>query len=89
MFIDLDTAAFTRQIQVNKGTTFQLIGTLGVGESITFEQPDGAGGWFTVRINSTDVALTADNTMVSVAHPALIRVNKPITAGNAGVRVVS
>ncbi len=89
MFIELQQTAFTRQIQCNKGTTFQLIGTLGVGESITFEQPDGAGSWFTTKINATEVALTADNTMISVAYPALIRVNKPITVADAGVRVVS
>lgn len=89
MFIELQTETFARSIQVNKGTTFQLIGTLGVGESITFEQPDGSGGWFTSKVGGTEVAITADNTIISVAYPAMIRVNKPITVAAAGIRVVS
>lgn len=89
MFIESQTAAATRSIKCNKGFSFQLLGELGVGESITFEQPDGAGGWFTSKIGGTEVALTADNTIVTVAHPVLIRVNKPITVAAAGVQLVS
>ena len=51
MFIELQTGAFTRTIKCNKGTTFQLIGTLGALENITFEQPDGSGGWNDIYID--------------------------------------
>lgn len=89
MFIELQTAAFARSIKCNKGTTFQLTGTLGVGESITFEQPDGSGGWFTIKVGGTEVVLSADTTIVSVSYPAIVRVNKPITVAAAGVQLVS
>lgn len=89
MFIELQDTAFTRSIKCNGRTTFQLLGTLGVGESIAFEQPDGVGGWTPAVIKTVAVELTATNTMVTVAYPALIRVNKPITAVDAGVMLVS
>lgn len=89
MFIELQTTAFPRSIRCNGKTTFQLLGTLGVGESIVFEQPDGVGGWSPTVIKTVAVELTATNTMVTVAYPALIRINKPITAADAGVMLVS
>jgi hypothetical protein len=89
MFIELQDTAFVRSIKVNGKTTFQLTGTLGVGESIPFEQPDGVGGWTPVVIKTVAVELTATNTMVTIAYPALVRLNKPITADDAGVMLVS
>lgn len=89
MFIELQTTSFTRSIKCNGGTTFQLIGELGAGESISFEQPDGDGGWSPVVIKTVAVEITSDNTIVSIAYPALIRINKPITAADAGVMLVS
>ena len=88
MFIELQTTAFTRVIKVNKNTTFQLIGTIGASE-ITFEQPDGAGGWAQITIDAEDKVLSADNTILSFYCPALIRVNKPVTVATAGVMLVS
>ena len=61
----------------------------GAGESISFEQPDGDGGWSPVVIKTVAVEITSDNTIVSIAYPALIRINKPITAADAGVMLVS
>lgn len=89
MFIELQTGAFTRTIKCNKGTTFQLIGTLGALENITFEQPDGSGGWNDIYIDSDQILISSTNTIVSVAFPALIRVNKPATAAAAGILLVS
>lgn len=89
MFIELQQTAFTRSIKVNKGTTFQLIGTVAGGEEIVFEQPDGVGGWTTIVINTEEQKLSSTNTMISFYQPALIRVNKPISAANAGVMLVS
>lgn len=89
MFIDLQQTEFARSIKCNKGTTFQLLGTLGVGETIAFEQPDGVGGWMAVSINGSAVSLSSTNTIVSIAYPTLIRLNKPVTAADAGVQVVS
>ena len=88
MFIELQTTAFTRSIQCNGKTTFQLIGTL-TSEEIVFEQPNGSGDWVPVVVDTEGIKLTATNTMVTVAYPALIRINKPITASNAGVQMVS
>lgn len=88
MFIELQTTAFTRSIQCNGKTTFQLIGTLTT-EEIVFEQPNGSGGWVPVVVDTEGIKLTATNTMVTVAYPALIRINKPITSSNAGVQMVS
>ena len=88
MFIELQTEAFTRSMKVNGGTTFQLIGTIG-SSVITFEQPDGAGGWATIVLDSTNQELSATNTIVSFFQPALIRVNKPVTVATAGVMMVS
>lgn len=88
MFIELQTAPFTRSIQCNGRTTFQLIGTLGT-EEIVFEQPSGSGTWVPIVIEDEGIKLTATNTMVTVVYPALIRVNKPTTASDAGVQLVS
>ena len=57
--------------------------------SIVFEQPNGSGGWIPVVVKTVPVVLTSDNTMVTIAYPALIRLNKPITASQAGVMLVS
>lgn len=89
MFIELQTTAFTRSIRVNKEATFQLIGSLGSEEVITFEQPDGEGDWQTIYLDDEQVQLSDGNTMVAFYSPALIRVNKPITAANVGVMLVS
>jgi hypothetical protein len=89
MFIELQEEAFTRSVKVNKNTTFQLVGTLGAAEYITFEQPDGVGGWASIYLDEEQVQLSDGNTMVSFFSPSLIRVNKPITAADAGVMLVS
>lgn len=88
MFIELQTGAFTRSMKVNGGTTFQLIGTIGA-SNIVFEQPDGSGGWMIMTIDGVTQQLNATNTIVSLYQPALIRINKPVTVGTAGVMMVS
>lgn len=88
MFIELQTTEFTRSIQCNGRTTFQLIGTLG-SEQIVFEQPNGSGSWTPVVIDGDSMVLSPTNTMVTVAYPALVRINKPVTAVAAGVQMVS
>ena len=89
MFIELQTTVFTRSIKVNKNTTFQLTGVLTGGEVITFEKPNGAGGWSALSVNGTAVTLSATNHIVSFNYPVLVRVNKPVTVANAGVSIVS
>lgn len=89
MFIELQTTEFTRTVKVNKGTTFQLIGTLGATEVISFKQPNGSGGWMDVYIDEEKKELSDGNTMVSFYQPALIQISKPTTASNAGVMLVS
>lgn len=88
MFIELQTTAFTRSIKCNKGTTFQLTGTIGA-STITFEQPNGSGGWMAIVINGTPMTLSATNTITSAYQPTLLRVNKPVTIADAGVLLVS
>lgn len=88
MFIELQDTAFTRSMRVNGGTSFQLIGTIG-SSVITFEQPDGLGGWTPIIIDGTTQELSATNTIVSFFMPVLMRCNKPVTTGTAGVMMVS
>jgi hypothetical protein len=89
MFIELQTTAYTRSIKCNKGTTFQLIGTLDTDEYIVFEIPDGSGDWMSMIIDGETQQITSTNNIVTFNQPVLLRLNKPITDSNAGVQLVS
>lgn len=86
--IELQTTPASRTYKCNRGTSFQLIGTI-TSETIDFKIPDGSGGWMDLYSDGTRVQLTATNNIVSFHAPADLQIVKPTTASNAGVTIVS
>lgn len=81
MLITYGTDAAVAKITTEIKTTFQLIGDIGT-FSITFERPDGVGGWLDHYVEGVAVVLDADNTSVTTEGGLRLRVNKPDTTGN-------
>lgn len=72
-------------------TTFQIIGTLGVGEEVLFEIEDSADadGWRTMELNDAEVKITPGNDQVTFYAPAYVRIRKTVTAAVVGLRVLT
>lgn len=63
--------------------TICVSGTL-TGETITIEYYNGT-DWQELKSSDSTTTLTANNTVISIFAPVMIRINKPSTANSVGV----
>ncbi len=87
--ISAQTEAATGQINLknhNMPVTFYVIGTLGAGESISFEYYDGR-TWQTANVDGSDIKLTTTGQVLTWWAPMNLRLSKTVTAAAAGVGV--
>ncbi len=89
-FIAATTSAATRTLTVSKtslGTSLQVIGELG-SDVITIQITDGASGWQTFVLDSTNQTLTADNMSITFYGAFRGRVSKPSTSNPVGIEIL-
>jgi hypothetical protein len=84
MLIEPTTAAVTKIVRLNKYSSLQARGDLGV-DVIAIEIPDDAAGWQQLTEDFIDIQLTATNNQITSYGETLIRVNKPETTNAVGV----
>jgi len=81
------TAAATKEFNAPEGlgSSLQLTGVLGAGESITLQRWTGT-AWEQLKIDGADAkSLSATNHIITMYGAMSIRINKPATAAAAGV----
>ena len=85
MLIELQTAAATKETYLNNGSMIHIIGTIGA-TNIGIEIYDGV-SWVPMIKSSVTQQLNATNTYWVCESSGKYRINKPATAGTAGVRL--
>lgn len=66
----------------------QVDSTIGA-EVITIEQLDTDGSWNPIKVGGNSQTLSADTTQLLVTGVNMIRINKPVTVGSIGIKVIS
>jgi len=87
VLIEPTTAAATYELIVPEGlgSSLQLTGSLGEGESITLQRYNGT-SWEQLKIDGADAkSLTITNHIISMFGAMAVRISKPATAAAAGV----
>lgn len=85
--IEPTTAAATKEFVAPEGlgSSLQLTGVLGVGETITLQRYNGT-TWEALKIDGSDApSLSSTNHIITIYGAMAVRLSKPETAAAAGV----
>ncbi len=83
------TAATSGSYYMKRGSTLQVRGSLGAGETIEIEVPDGVGGWLALTEGAEAVVLSSDNMQLAAFGATVIRLSKGTTAASVGVVAIA
>lgn len=80
-----EAATYILTVPEGLGSSLQLTGVLGEGESITMQRHNGT-DWEQLKIDGADAkSLSSANHLISMYGAMYIRISKPVTAAAAGV----
>ena len=83
------------EVGKDRPVTFQVIGTLAGVESIdfqveaTYNETTKVSTWRDMKINDTDVKISATNDIVTFYGPTYVKAAKSASAGAVGLRIVN